>query len=399
MDDAVEEGRASRGVIALPPALPARLWPDPGEIPEECQDFAEGLIGALGDIPFDESIARNLAGFIIESRGAFARNTFRALIADLRVFSAWCRTTGVLPLPATPATLARFIDWAATTPRDETGALRMPGTIDRYVFSIDWLHREAGVASPKEDRVVRYALRRMPRRRLVRSRQAPALNWAVIAEISAKLGHRLIDLRDRALLLTARDTGLRASELVELRIEDMTPVSVMGSPAAATILVRRAKRDQEGHGREVALSHEALEAIGAWLEAAAAALAGGATSGSACPLLTEGPLFRSVDRHGRIGAVRLLEAGRETALGTRDVARIFNRLGSSAEAATRGAARFSAHSTRVGAAQDIFLEGADLIGVMHAMGWRDPRTAMRYLERLMAARSPATRRFVSRSRG
>jgi len=97
--------------------------------------------------------------------------------------------------------------------------------------------------------------------------------------------------RDRALLLLGFAGALRRSELVGLDVADITE-----GTDGLTVRLRRSKTDQEGAGRTVGVSYGSnpvtcpVRAWRAWLE-----LSG----------ITEGPAFRSVDRHGRIGTTRL----------------------------------------------------------------------------------------------
>lgn len=56
-------------------------------------------------------------------------------------------------------------------------------------------------------------------------------------------------------------------------------------------------------------------------------------------------------------------------------------------------ASVSSHSIRVGVAQDNFAAGEDLGAIMQAYRWKDPRTVMRYGEKL-AVRSGASARMA-----
>lgn len=58
------------------------------------------------------------------ARGAFADNTMRALAADSRIFSVWCGQAGRAMLPATPETVAAFIDAQAE--------IKARATVERY---------------------------------------------------------------------------------------------------------------------------------------------------------------------------------------------------------------------------------------------------------------------------
>jgi site-specific recombinase XerD len=97
--------------------------------------------------------------------------------------------------------------------------------------------------------------------------------------------------RDRALLLLGFAGALRRSELVGLDVADFTE-----GTDGFTVRLRRSKTDQEGAGRTVGIPYGTnsatcpVRAWRAWLE----------VSG-----ITEGPAFRSVDRHGHLGATGL----------------------------------------------------------------------------------------------
>jgi hypothetical protein len=73
-------------------------------------------------------------------------------------------------------------------------------------------------------------------------------------------------------------------------------------------------------------------------------------------------------------------AAKNDRIGTRDVSEIFRR---------RCGDRFSAHSTRVGAAQDAKAAGASTGAIPQAGGWKSERMVSRYTEKLAARESAA----------
>jgi site-specific recombinase XerC len=72
-------------------------------------------------------------------------------------------------------------------------------------------------------------------------------------------------LRDRALLSTAYDTGLRASELVAVEVGHIMDAL---DPEARLLRILRSKGDQEGQGATAFLSPRSVRAIAAWRAAA-----------------------------------------------------------------------------------------------------------------------------------
>ena len=104
------------------------------------------------------------------------------------------------------------------------------------------------------------------------------------------MGERVKDSRDRALLLLGFAGGFRRSEIVGLNCNDIERVR-----QGVIITLRRSKTDQEGAGRKGGVPfgrtrHCPVLALDRWL---------------AVSRIEAGPVFRLVDRHGRIASERL----------------------------------------------------------------------------------------------
>ncbi|WP_298952923.1 tyrosine-type recombinase/integrase [uncultured Methylobacterium sp.] len=333
----------------------------------EPTDAASGLPIVRSEVlpPSSELLIERLEQHAQAARGAFADNTLRAMASDSRIFAAWCQDQGRAVLPATPETVAAFIDAQAET--------KARATVERYRSSIAALHRAAGLQNPCTNEIVRLAVKRMNRAKGRRQKQAEPLNRGSIERMldvktperlhrrvtEAKRETPLIALRNAALIAVAYDTLLRRSELVSLYIGDLHK----GADGSGTVLVRRSKADQEGEGAIKYLAPDTMAYLEAWLATAA---------------LSDGPLFRPLSKGGQIGA---------TALGSGEVSRVFRDL---AKASGLKLARLpSGHSTRVGATQDMFAAGFELLEVMQAGSWKTPAMPARYGERLRAQRGAA----------
>lgn len=218
-------------------------------------------------------------------------------------------------------------------------------------------------------------------------------------------------LRDRALLSTAYDTGLRASELVAVAVEHIEEAI---DPEARLLQILRSKGDQEGEGATAYLSPRTVSAIAAWTEAAG---------------IEAGPLFRraQVRRYKARAAVRGRPidsiSGRETwdlrktlskpavkaeydvgaaALHPGSIGPIFRSIiqrafdcGALPDLTMEDLARLlkgiSAHSTRIGLNQDLFASREDLAGIMDALRWKSPRMPLAYNRNLAAEQGAAGR--------
>jgi site-specific recombinase XerD len=306
----------------------------------------------------ESDISANLRQHAEAAQGAYAHNTERALRADVTIFTGWCSQEGRQALPASPETIAAFINAMARG--------KAPATVRRYASSVASFHRAAGVANPCDTQVAKLALKRMHRELGRAQQQAGPLTDRLVERLLAGRGNRLRDLRHKALLVVAYTTMARRSELVALQFADLH----VEADGFGTVVIQRSKTDQEGQGAVAPIPADAMRYVQAWIDAAG---------------IKNGPLFRSVLKGNRIGG----------ALDPGDVARAFKLMARRAGLSAEETARISGHSTRVGAAQDMLRYGEGLPGVMQAGRWKSPEMVGRYTAK-QAARDGAAARIAHR---
>jgi integrase len=282
----------------------------------------------------------------------YADATKRAYQADWKVFEIWCLESGHTTLPSTPEIVADFLDAQAEQFK--------PATLTRRKAAISSIHKDMGQQDPTKNRLVTVALKRAYRKQGRRQRQARPLNRDVVDQMLTLDRKGIIAVRDAALLSTAYDTGCRRSELVSIQAEDIDRMD----DGSATVLIRKAKTDQEGNGQVRYLAPDTVSKIDQWLDRSK---------------IESGPLFRSIF-NGKV---------KESQLPPRDVSRRFKAMAAAALIDASIASTYSGHSTRVGMAQDMAAAGIDLIAIMQAGGWKTPTTVSRYVERLGAQRGAA----------
>ena len=312
---------------------------------------------------FPTLITTSLEDYADQAKDAFSKATQRALVSDTKLFTSWCARHGLTPLPATPEAVRRYID--------EHAEIHKPATVRRRVSSVAHMHGAAGLPDPTKSNTVTLALKRMNRTKGTRQQQARPINETDVAVILATTGNRLVDLRDAALLLTARDLLARRSEVVALNFDDI----VLNNNGSATALIKRSKTDQEGAGSERWLSPRTVKAIQAWLEAVAEAVPVGST------MSKPKPLFPALKKNG-IPKDKRLSPG--------DVARRFKAM---AQRAGIDKEFISGHSCRVGMAQDLVAAGTELPALMTAGRWKSAEMPARYTERLSAGRGAVARYY------
>jgi integrase len=420
----------SQGVGVARASHPAETDPPPAgqtAIPETGRGSSDAI--AADD---DVALTRELAtlargpGVLVDREllrayaAAAAPNTLRAFRADVSAFDTWCRVRGLKSLPASPQTLAAFLQHRA-------GQGAAPASLTRYRASIAKLHRLCRMPDPGQDELVKLTM--AAHRRDVGAAQAQARPLRFRGSVKDPLSDspRGINvraaletcetnptgLRDKALLSVAYDTGLRASELVAIQFGDIRPAI---DPDARLLHIARSKGDQDGEGATAYLSPRSVTALEAWLAAAD---------------IKSGPIFRRVivrrykarAARGRINANargwnarwdktwftgRAAQDARiEYDIGTaplhpgsitpifRGILRRAFEAGAfgdlSAAAFEAQLKQISAHSTRVGVNQDYFASGENLAGIMDALRWKSPRMPLLYNRNLAAEQGAAGR--------
>ncbi len=277
---------------------------------------------------------------------ARAKRTVKAYRADWEAFAEWCEANGLPALPAAPATVALYLAARATQGRKVA-------TITRELAAISQAHKAAGLPSPRTDAAVREVLAGIRRTLgVAQTRKAPLLP-GLLRDIFAALPTGLLGNRDRALLALGFAGGFRRSELAALDVADLNFTA-----EGLEVILRRSKTDQEGAGRKIGIpvgTHPEgcpVRALRAWLDAAA---------------ITEGPLFRAVTRHGRVGGARLNE---------RSIAKIVKR---NVKRAGLDPTTFSGHSLRAGLVTAAAKARKTVESIMRQTGHRSVAMVHRYI--------------------
>jgi integrase len=276
---------------------------------------------------------------------AQSASTKRSYAQDVRHFKAHGGK-----IPATPEMVAEYLAKFA-------GVLAV-ATLAHRLIAIHRAHTDRGLDSPIKDRLVKRTMQGIRRTLGVTQRQARALVKDDLVELLVQVAKQkpLKAARDKAILLLGFAGAFRRSELVALRMEDITPHA-----HGIELLIRRSKTDQEGEGRTVfvplAKSEERcpVKALDRWLE-----LAG----------IGEGPLFRPVNRHDRVV--------RDLPLTPQSVALIVK----SAVGKARGvdaAKLVSGHSLRAGFVTEAATVGMPTSAIMGQTGHKSLEMVYRYI--------------------
>ncbi|MBK9005234.1 MAG: tyrosine-type recombinase/integrase [Sphingomonadales bacterium] len=385
--------------------------------PRRLQEAATALAVSAGEkgdedgggdfaILSEDTLAQDIAalfvgadiGLIDAALRAWEVNSRRAFISDVRVWARWCRLQGRGLVHVDAHMVSGFLRALSGTDVSPIGE-RSAATIERYLVSIGNLYRLAGMEDPTDDALVRLEHKAARKKLGTYQRQALALRFkgdiddldspptglSVVALLKAcglDRSKRERALRDEVLLRVAVDTGCRRSELVAIEIQHVEGPNDKG---AGRLFIPRSKNDTEGQGAYAYLSPKTMEAIAAWMRRVG---------------ISRGALLRRVRYHpGKDQGFDCVGSG---PLHPDSVSAIYKRLvlaageaGVLGEISKQQLDRFvvgvSGHSIRVGVAQDAAAAGESLLALMQAYRWKDPRTVMRYTEKLAVGSGAAAR--------
>lgn len=261
-------------------------------------------------------------------------------------------------LPATAESVARYLAAHA-------GQLSL-NTLKLRLSALAQWHNSQGFPDPTKAPLVRQTLRGIRALHPARERQAEPLQLRDLQQVVETLeeearqaeaaGDRaalLRSRRDAALILLGFWRGFRSDELCRLQVQDIRVQPGVGM----SLYLPRSKGDRDNLGtyyRAPALRRLCpVQAYQAWIASAG---------------LLEGPVFRGVDRWGRLG-----EAGLHANSVIPLLRQALGRAGLDAE-------RYSSHSLRRGFATWASASGWDLKALMEYVGWKDVKSALRYVD-------------------
>ena len=274
--------------------------------------------------------------------GAYADKTLRGYASDFDIFERWCGAAGFAALPATAATVALFVE-------AQIGTVA-PRTVTRRLAAIGRIHQLAALPDFSRDAEVALALRRGLRQYGRRPRQALGLSAALRDQLIEACPASLKGLRDRAVIAVGYDTLCRRSELAALRLEDLQVLAAGG----AKVLVRQSKTDPFQDGGFGFISARGLVLLRAWISASG---------------LESGPMFRPV----------FISSVGKKAIHPRTINRILQDCAALAGCPASVVSRLSAHSLRVGPAQDLAISGRTALQIMRAGRWRHADAISAYI--------------------
>jgi len=303
-----------------------------GCLPTNCR-----LLGyESADQKFSDALGSSVLRYV---QASLAENTKRAYQSDIVAFLKWGGK-----IPTTAPVVALYL-------ADSARSLSI-STLQRRLIGLSRAHAALGWADPVKNEQVRATLRGIRRVHGKPPAQAAPLLMGDLLLLVDAIPVSVAGARDRCLLLMGFAAGFRRSELMSLRVEDVEFV-----PEGMLIVLRRSKTDQEGQGRKIGIPFGrtracAVKALRQWLETAA---------------ISEGPLFRSVSKAGRVGSNQMSDQAVNLVL-----AKCAARAGLSSE-------RLSGHSLRAGLVTSAAKAGVSAWKIRQQTGHRSDAMLQRYI--------------------
>jgi integrase len=265
---------------------------------------------------FDGLIER-VQSLVMAAKSKSTRKNYRSCLQDFELF---CASHQLPFLPSTPETVAIYIAQCSTRLSLSSIVLRLS--------AITAAHKAAGFAeSPASPHhfIVGETLKGLRRTIGVATKGKAPLLAGDIRRLLAACPNGLLGARDQALLLVGYAGAFRRSELAQIDLGRTTLYK-----DGILITFPTSKSDQEGEGSEVAIPRGLhaetcpVLALETWLDRAR---------------ITSGPVFRGVDRHGRVSP---------HGLNSDSIARILKRAARRAGFQTAEIAQVAGHSLRAG---------------------------------------------------
>ena len=282
-------------------------------------------------------------------------NTRRSYAAAIRHFEVEWKGL----LPATGNVISRYL-------ADHAGALAI-NTLRQRLAALSRWHVDHGFADPTKAPLVRQVLKGIRSVHPSAEKRARPLELEVVQQtdqwLEMAIGNAqrckdrsalLRHTRNRSLLLLGFWRGFRSDELVNLQVENVD----VSPGEGLSCYLSRSKGDRQMQGRiYMCPALTRLCPVSAFVDWVS--LAG----------LTQGPVFRKIDRWGRISG---------EGLHTNSLIPLLRNL--LADAGVADSEGYSSHSMRRGFAGWARASGWDIKELMEYVGWRDVKSAMRYLD-------------------
>jgi integrase len=307
---------------------------------------------------------------LLRQKDAFSPNTFEQLKYIYNAWAAWCQVNQRQPLPIHAEDIKEYIRSLADRGVAST-------SIKTHKTYLNMLHRHLGLPPITLDLSVGREVRATSRRAAMdgeRTGQAIPLRKRdlILLRHTWKDSPRLVERRNLAAVFMSYNTMLRQSELARIKVSDLQ----YQDDGTILVDIGYTKTIVGGAGLKKVLGRQCAALVKEWLRLA--------------------KLEEEHDAYVLSPVTRFDRIRKMTKPLTRpNMNKIFSdawhALGKVPMPPNKQRyTTWTGHSCRVGAAQDLMLQGESLAAIMHEGTWKDPRQAMSYLREIEAHCSKLT---------
>ncbi|HEJ2458019.1 TPA: tyrosine-type recombinase/integrase [Vibrio cholerae] len=315
-----------------------------------------------------KAVFDHLLGEFKKREERYSPNTLRRLESAWTCFVDWCLAHHRHSLPATPDTVeAFFIERSETLHRN---------TLSVYRWAISRVHRVAGCPDPCLDIYVEDRLKAISRKKVREGetvKQASPFNEQHLLKLTSLWyrSDKLLLRRNLALLAVAYESMLRAAELANIRVSDLE----LSGDGTAVLTIPITKTNHSGEPDTCILSQDVVSLLMDYTEAGKLDMRG------------DGYLFVGISKHNTcINPKRDTETGEylHKPITTKTVEGVFYSAWQALELERQGVKPFTAHSARVGAAQDLLKKGYNTLQIQQSGRWSSGTMVARYGRAILA---------------
>lgn len=329
-----------------------------------------------------QKAAQVLLGDFEKRQHVFAPSTQKRLQSAWRTFTNWCGDNNHFPLPASPELIETYLEFRGQTFHRNT--------LNVDVWAISAIHQAAGCPDPTKMLIVRNTMKGIVRRKVredneyvKQARPFRSVHLDTLTELWLDTDN-VVEFRNLVLMTIAYESLLRSAEIANIQLQHIT----VKSNGNASLKIPFTKTNQSGGGSDsVFISAHTLALINRYL-----AWVGRENE-------TSGYLFTPLTRYGRLRKQCSVDDVKESSLSilkpmsTRSIDDVFlkvwftlnpmvdSRLPISQIKAEHKP--FTAHSARVGAAQDLLEQGYDSLQVRQAGRWKSDTMVAQYGQHIL----------------
>ena len=308
---------------------------------------------------FDESISDD---------SLLSINSIKSIKFNWNKFVQWCLAKSVRYLPASITTFELFIK--------EQSQFCKSSTLQVFVWAVNTIHDAAGLPSPTKNSSIKNLLKGVKKRK--------ARNGEVISQVSPfKEVHLdtlitlwgdsnlLIETRNLTLLCFAYETLLRESELARIQFKDIT----FRADGRAVLTIPYTKTNHSGLADKVMLSKQSVNLLKKYIEQLSMPM--------------EGLVFRPILKSNKVRwHNNAIEYNRQKPLTGFTVDKIFQlgliTIKQNEPFTVHNIEKWSGHSARVGACQDLLAKGHSHIAAQQSGRWSSIEMVYRYGRDILA---------------